>query len=72
MGYHEYWVPFVGETLQCQMEPENIVDNYAVAIIKKGKIVGHLMNGKSGKFVKTVCYFLRAVSQEWKRSHHVC
>ena len=63
MGYHEYrktWVPIVGETLQCQMEPDNVVDKYAVAVINKSKVVGHLMNGKSGKFAKTVFFFLRA------------
>ena len=47
---------FFGEILQCQMEPENIVGKYAVAVIKKNKVVGHLMNGKSGKFVKTVFF----------------
>ena len=44
IGYHEYrktWVPIVGETLQCQMEPDNVVDKYAVAVINKSKVVGH-------------------------------
>lgn len=50
---------FWRDILQCQMEPENIVDKYAVAVIKKNKVVGHLMNGKSGKFVKTI-FYLRA------------
>ena len=47
MGYHEYcntWVPIVGETWQCQMEPNNIVDKYVVAVIEKDKAVWHLMN----------------------------
>lgn len=39
------------------MEPENIVGKYAVAVIKKNKVVGHLMNGKSGKFAKTFLFF---------------
>lgn len=33
MGYHQYrkaCVPFVLETLQCQIELENILDKYAV------------------------------------------
>ena len=38
------------------MEPENIVGKYAVAVIKKNKVVEHLMNDKSGKFVKTVFF----------------
>ena len=57
MGYHEY-------CKTCQMEPDNVVDKYAVAVINKSKVVGHLMNGKSGKFAKTVFFFLRAATVE--------
>ena len=48
MGYHEHrkiWVPIVGDTLQCDMDHSimlsqyHIVDKYAVAVIKKGKVV---------------------------------
>ena len=52
IGYHEYcktWVSFVGETLQCQMELGNVADKYAVAVIKKDKVVRHLMNGNLQK-----------------------
>ena len=62
MGYHEYrktGVPIVEQTLQCQIELKNTVDKYAVAVIKKGKVVMHLMNAKSGKFAQTI-FFLRA------------
>ena len=62
MGYHEYrktWAPFLGEILQCRMEPHNAVDRYAVAAMNKDRVVGHLMKGKSGKFAKTVFFFLR-------------
>ena len=52
--YRKIYAPIVRETLQCQMEPENIADKYAVAVIKKSKAVGPLMNDKSGKFVKTL------------------
>ena len=38
--YHKAWVPTVGETLQGQMKPENIVDKYTIAVIKKGKFLG--------------------------------
>ena len=47
MGYHKYrktWIAIGGVTLQCQMEPKNIVGKYAVTVIEKGKVVGHLMN----------------------------
>ena len=38
IGYPEYrntWAPFLGEVLQCLMEPDNAVDRCAVAVIKK-------------------------------------
>ena len=42
------------------MEPDNAVDKYAVAVMNKGRVVRHLMKGKSGKFAKTVFCILRA------------
>ena len=41
-------------------EPRNIVDKYAVSVQRDGEVVGHLMKGKSGRFAKTIIYFLRA------------
>ena len=41
------------------MEPENVMDKYAVAVINNDTVVGHLMKGESGKFVTTIFYFLR-------------
>ena len=35
------------------------MDKYAVAVINKDRVVGHLMEGKSGKLAKTVFFFLR-------------
>ena len=55
------WVPFVGEKLTCRMEPENVMVKYAVAVINNDTVVGHLMKGESGKFAKTISYFLRLV-----------
>ena len=43
------------------MEPTNKLDKYAVAA--KGKdvdVIGHLPLGKSGKFAKTIFYFLKS------------
>ena len=60
MGYHDYkdvWTPYVGENLECCREPSNVMDKYAVAVLVKGEIVGHLMHGSSGKFAKTIFYF---------------
>ena len=41
-------------------EPENEIDKYVVAITKDARVIGHLKKGKTGRYVKTVFYFLRA------------
>ena len=67
MSYHVYkknWTPFFGDELQGFMEPTNKLDKYAVAV--RGKdVIGHLPLGKSGKFAKTVLYFLKS-----DKNHH--
>ena len=45
-------------TLILRTELENFVDKYAVCTVDK--VVGHLKKGKTGRFAKTVFYFLRA------------
>ena len=45
-----------------ETEPYNPVDEYAVAVKKDEKVVGHLPLGENGKFAKTIFYFLRADS----------
>ena len=65
MGHHVYkesWTPFIGEDLGVKMQADNIVDRYAVAVFTGGEnnVVGHLPLGKSGRFAKTVFYFLKA------------
>ena len=65
-GYHEYqkiWTPFLQEELCGEMEPANPVDKYAVAVKRNNVVVGHLPLRCSGKFPKTIFYFLRA--DEW-------
>ena len=65
-GDHEdqkIWTPFLQEELCGEMEPANPVDKYAVAVKKNNDVVGHLPLGCSGKFAKTIFYFLRA--DEW-------
>lgn len=60
-GYHAYldeWKPCRGEVLRGIPEPSNVVDKYVVCVLKGGKVVGHLKRGKSGRFAKTIFYFL--------------
>ena len=62
-GYHVYkniWKPTVNEELETEMEPDNVMDKYAVCVKKNTSIVGHLPLGKNGKFAKMIFYFLRA------------
>ena len=45
-GYHAYmdkWEYEVGEVLPLRREPENEVDDDAVAIMKDGEVVGHVL-----------------------------
>ena len=62
-GYHVYkniWKPTVNEELETEMEPDNVMDKYAVCVKKNTFIVGHLPLSKNGKFAKMIFYFLRA------------
>ena len=63
MEFHVYqnkWKPVMGEILNTRMEPQNEVDKYAVAVLDKEKsVTGHLPKGTSGKYAKTIFYFLR-------------
>ena len=38
----DIWEPTIGETLLAKMEPSNIKDRKAVAVIKDGETVGHV------------------------------
>ena len=63
MGFHVYrnnWEPVIGEVLKTCMESQNEVDKYAVAIIdNENNVIGHLPKGASGKYAKTIFYFLK-------------
>ena len=63
-----YWVSksikclVKNEKLETRMKPENKEAKFAVAVIGGNhSIVGHLMEGKNGKFAKTILFFLRGV-----------
>ena len=63
VGFHVYWSkwePVIGEILNTRMEPQKEVDKYAVAVLDKEKsVIGHLPKETSGKYAKTIFYFLR-------------
>ena len=44
--------------LNTEIEPSNVMDKFAV-VIKNTTTVGHLPKGKTGRFCKTVFYFLK-------------
>ena len=57
-GYHIYkekWTAAVGEMLCCAREVGNVLDRYAVSVLKDGDIVGHLPR----KISKVCSLFLR-------------
>ena len=44
-GYHIYkeiWMAAIGEPLSCRRETGNLMDPYAVVVIKAGEVVGHI------------------------------
>ena len=57
----ERWTPFVGERLDTVLKSNNVKNKYVVPIFKVGKkkVIGHLPLRKSGKFAKTIFYFLK-------------
>ena len=71
-GHHVYkdiWTPKQGEQLDVVMVPDNRMDKFAVCVKINEKIAGHLMKGTSGRFAKTVSYFLHndAYSSAWAK-----
>ena len=67
VGYYVYkadCTPFVGEKLTGVMESTNLRDKYAATVKRSDEsIVGHLPLGKSGRFAKTIFYFLKVNEQ---------
>ena len=52
-GYHVYvndWTPLLGENLSARPEPENETDKYPVAVTKDARVIGHLKEGKTGRY----------------------
>lgn len=42
-AYKDLWKPRIGEVLQLQREPNNSQDKLAVAVLKSGRVVGHVL-----------------------------
>ena len=42
------------------------MDKFAVAVIKNKKVIGHLPLGKTGRFSKTIFYFLNCEYNDCK------
>ena len=54
-GHHIYRSPNIGEELDCRREPTNVIDRYAVSVLKCDITIGHLP-----KKISRVCsLFLR-------------
>ena len=54
-GYHVYkniWKPTVSEELETEMEPDNVMDKYAICVKKSTSLGGHLPLGKTGNLPK--------------------
>ena len=45
-----FWAPEIGQVLQCEMQSENPLDKYAVAVKLNDIVVGHLPLGQNGRF----------------------
>ena len=61
--------PKQGEQLDLLMEPDNRMDKFAVCVKINEKNVGYLKKSTSGRFAKTIFYFLRsdAYSSAWAK-----
>ena len=53
--YREIWTPVIGEVLTCKRQPSNMVDRYAVRVVKGTETVGHLPK----KILKIFSLFIR-------------
>ena len=50
----------MNEQLEPKMEPDNVMDKYAVCVKNNTSMAGYLPLGKKGKFGTIIFYFLRA------------
>ena len=55
----------LGEFLKARLEPENEFDKFAVTVEKYDVVVGHFSKGKTGRFAKTISFFLRGSNESF-------
>ena len=62
-GFHFKAFPTMEQALKGIPEPKNVVDKYAVCVMLRAEIVGHLKKGRTGRFERFVyCYSERQSS----------
>ena len=49
-----------GEFLKTRLKPEHELGRYAIAVIENSVVVGNFARGKTGRFAKSISFFLRA------------
>ena len=64
------WKITVNEELETKMEPDNVMNKYAVCVKNNTFIVEHLSLGKNGKFAKMIFYFTQSRPRYRMQSCH--
>ena len=54
------WTPILGENLSTPPESKSEIDKYTMAVTTDARVIGHWKKWKTGRYAKTVSYFLRA------------
>ena len=60
MAYYEYrgtWTPFVEDVLECQLEPDNAVEKYMIAVMNKDRVIWKLDESKKQDVCKNCPLF---------------
>ena len=55
------WNPTFGEFFKSRLEPKNEYNKFPVAVIQCNAVVRHLSKGKTGRFAKTISFFLQTM-----------
>ena len=55
--FKNIWKPTMNKEFETKMEPDNVMDKYAVCVKNNTSIVRHLPLGKNGKFAKMIFHY---------------